>query len=271
MFVLLAVPMLSRAVLEARRSRALHALGRSRGTRVIAMIHRQETVGVLGVPLYRFIDIDDSEAVLRAIRQTPDDAPIDLLLHTPGGLVLASEQIAYALRGHQGKVTVLVPHYAMSGGTLVALAADEILMDEAAVLGPVDPQLGDLPAASLVRIVGKKPVERLDDRTLLLADVAEKALRHMKQVVRDLLGDRLEPARAETLVEELAGGHYTHDDPITVAEATALGLPVSTGLPREAYDLMELFPQEGRRRPSVQYVPFQPPPSAEPPGRSRPR
>jgi ClpP class serine protease len=238
-----------------------------RGTRVIAMIHRQETVGVLGVPFYRFIDIDDSEAVLRAIRQTPPDAAIDLLLHTPGGLVLASEQIAYAVRAHSGKVTVLVPHYAMSGGTLIALAADEIVMDEAAVLGPVDPQLGDVPAAALVRVAGKKPVERLDDRTLLMADIAEKALRHMKQVVRDLLADRLGPERAETIAEELAGGHYTHDDPITVPEAAALGLPVSTGLPAEAYDLMELFRQEGRRRPSVQFVPL-PDPTVDPARRS---
>jgi ClpP class serine protease len=232
------------------------------------MIHRQETVGFLGVPLVRFIDIDDSEAVLRAIRLTPDETPIDLILHTPGGLVLASEQIAYALKSHPGKVTVLVPHYAMSGGTLLALAADEILMDEAAVLGPVDPQLGETPAASLVRVAGKKPLERLDDRTLLMADIAEKALRHMKQVVRDLVAERMGAERADGLAEELAGGHYTHDDPITVAEAQALGLPVTTGLPRETYDLMELFPQAGRRRPSVQFIPL-PLPSEEPPRRSR--
>jgi ClpP class serine protease len=248
--------------------RALAAFQVARGTRVIAMIHRQETVGFLGVPLFRFIDIDDSEVVLRAIRMTPDESPIDLILHTPGGLVLASEQIAYALRDHPGKVTVLVPHYAMSGGTLIALAADEILMDAAAVLGPVDPQLGDLPAASLVRVAAKKPVERLDDRTLVMADVAEKALRHMKQVVRDLLATRLEASKADSLAEELAGGHYTHDDPITVAEAQALGLPVAVGLPRQAYELMELFPQAGRRRPSVQYVPL-PLPPAEAPRRAR--
>lgn len=233
---------------------------------MIAIIHRQETVGVFGVPFYRFIDIDDSEAMLRAIRQTPADAAIDLLLHTPGGLVLASEQIAYAVRAHPGKVTVLVPHYAMSGGTLIALAADEIVMDESAVLGPVDPQLGDVPAAALVRVSAKKPVERLDDRTLLMADVAEKALRHMKQLVGDLLADRPDRERAGTIAEELAGGHYTHDDPITVAEATALGLPVSTGLPAEAYDLMALYPQEGRRRPSVQFVPL--PDRMSPDGRS---
>jgi ClpP class serine protease len=243
-----------------RRTRALEALQRARGSQVIAMIHRQETVGFLGVPLFRFIDIDDSEAVLRAIRMTPDETPIDLILHTPGGLVLASEQIAHALQQHPAKVTVLVPHYAMSGGTLLALAADEIRMDAAAVLGPVDPQLGDMPAASLVRVAAKKPLERIDDRTLILADVAEKAVRHMKQVVRELVTERMGDQKADALAEELAGGHYTHDDPITVDEARALGLPVEVGLPPEVYELMELFPQAGRRRPSVQYVPLPVPP-----------
>jgi ClpP class serine protease len=255
-FVLVVLPPLQRWILSTRRTRALAAIQRERKSRVIALIHRQETIGFLGVPLYRFIDIDDSEAVLRAIRLTPDDTPIDLILHTPGGLVLASEQIAHALRAHPAKVTVFVPHYAMSGGTLLALAADEIRMDAAAVLGPVDPQLGDLPAASIVRVVAKKPVERLDDRTLVMADVAEKALRHMTEVVRGLLGHHLDAKKADTVAEQLSGGHYTHDDPITVEEAKELGLPVEVGLPAEAYELMELFPQAGRRRPSVQYVPL---------------
>ena len=56
-----------------------------------------------------YINIEDSEAVLRAIRLTPDDQPIDLILHTPGGLVLAAEQIAKALVDHKGKVTVFIP------------------------------------------------------------------------------------------------------------------------------------------------------------------
>jgi ClpP class serine protease len=262
------IPPLQRWALAARRARALSALQTKRKSRVIAMIHRQETIGFLGVPLYRFIDIDDSEAVLRAIRLTPDETPIDLVLHTPGGLVLAAEQIAHALRAHPGNVTVLVPHYAMSGGTLLALAADEIRMDAAAVLGPVDPQLGDLPAASLVRVTTTKPVDRIEDRTLVMADVAEKALRHMKQVVSGLLEPHLGREKADTLAEELAGGHYTHDDPITVDEAKELGLPVEVGLPEEVYDLMDLFPQAGLRRPSVQYVPL-PHPRDERPAKPR--
>jgi ClpP class serine protease len=268
LFALVLIPVIGQQFLAVRRSLALASLQRARGTRVIAMIHRQESIGFLGVPLFRFIDIDDSEAVLRAIRLTPDETPIDLILHTPGGLVLASEQIAYSLRDHPAKVTILVPHYAMSGGTLISLAADEIRMDAAAVLGPVDPQLGDLPAASLVRVTQKKPVERIDDRTLVMADVAEKAIRHIKEVVRNLVSARLDQAKANGLAEELAGGHYTHDDPITADEAKALGLPVEVGLPKEIYDLMDLFPQAGRRRPSVQYVPLPVPPS-DPPRRSR--
>jgi ClpP class serine protease len=264
LFGLLVVPVVQRWALASRRARALSALQRALGTRVIAMIHRQETVGLLGVPLYRFIDLEDSEEVLRAIRLTPAETPIDFVLHTPGGLVLAAEQIAYALRRHPAKVTVLVPHYAMSGGTLLALAADEIRMDAAAVLGPVDPQLGDLPAASLVRVAAKKPVERMDDRTLVMVDVAEKAVRHMKQVVRELVLERAGPGEADSLAEELAGGHYTHDDPITVDEARGLKLPIETGLPLEVYSLMGLFPQAGRRRPSVQFVPLPTPPPERP-------
>src|SRR2546430_13059104 len=59
-----------------------------------------------------YIDVNDSEEVLRAIHMTDPDVPLDLVLHTPGGLVLAALQIARAIRGHKGKVTVFVPHYA---------------------------------------------------------------------------------------------------------------------------------------------------------------
>jgi ClpP class serine protease len=128
---------------NAARANVLEQFQEQRKSRVIAMIHRQETISLFGVPVSNYINIEDSEAVLRAIRLTPPEQPIDMILHTPGGLVLAAEQIAKALVEHKGKVTVFVPHYAMSGGTLLALAADEIVMDANAVLGPVDPQIGE--------------------------------------------------------------------------------------------------------------------------------
>src|SRR5258705_723678 len=121
-------PMLRQQMLEAMRIRKISQIERGRKSRVILLVHRQETMRLLGFPIARYIDINDSEDVLRAVQMTHVDVPIDVVLHTPGGLVLAALQIAQAVREHRG--TVLVPHYAMAGGTLIALAADEIVMCE---------------------------------------------------------------------------------------------------------------------------------------------
>jgi ClpP class serine protease len=249
------IPIIQRKLLGMARTRALRRLEKKRGSRAIALIHRQETLALLGFPLMRYIDINDSEELLRAIKLTDPDVPIDLILHTPGGLVLAAEQIALALCCREAPTTVFVPHYAMSGGTLVALAANEIVMSDNAVLGPVDPQVGEYPAASVIKAVGRKDVNEVDDKTLILADVSEKALRQVKQTVTQLLGERMEPDDREKLAEKLTSGIWTHDYPITVDEAQELGLPVSTEMPQEVYDLMDLYPQTSQRRPSVQYVP----------------
>lgn len=255
-FLLLLVPMVTQRRLQVRRYRAIRALERRRASRVITLIHRQEAVSLLGIPLRRFIDVEDSEQVLRAIRLTPDSVPIDLVAHTPGGLVLASEQIARAMHRHPARVTVIVPHYAMSGGTLLALAADEILMDENAVLGPVDPQIGVWPAASIIKVAESKPLERVNDETLILADLAHKAQAQIRQTVLGLLRDDFPPERAEYIVNELTTGKWTHDFPLTIEALVEIGLHVKTDVPTEVYSLMDLYPQVGRQRPSVQYVPI---------------
>lgn len=248
-------PIIRQKMLEMERLRLLEQLERQRNSRVIVLIHRQETLSLLGFPLMRYISIEDSEAVLRAIQMTDSNVPIDLVLHTPGGLVLAAEQIAQALQKHHAKVTVFVPHYAMSGGTLIALAADEIVMDENAVLGPVDPQLGQHPAASILKVLERKPIAEVDDTTLIMADIAEKALRQVKATVQRLLSDKMDAVQAERVATLLSSGTWTHDYPITVREARELGLPVSTAMPKEIYRLMALYPQTVQRRPSVEYVP----------------
>lgn len=237
------------------RYRLIRTIEMQRKTRLITLIHRQESMSILGFLLSRFINIEDSEQVLRAIRLTPDDMPIDIVLHTPGGLVLASEQIAHALENHPSKVTVFVPHYAMSGGTMIALAADEIVMDENAVLGPVDPQLGDYPAVSILKVVEEKNKDEIDDRTLILADIARKALVQVKEFVVNLLKNNVGEAKADQIAETLTQGRWTHDYPVTHQLLREMGLPIKTGLPREIYELMELYPQPPQRRPSVQYIP----------------
>src|SRR6059036_4323152 len=123
-------PVIKQRLLEASRQQMIAKIERQRGSRVVLLVHRQETMSLLGFPLFRYIDVNDSEEVIRAIHLTDPEMPLDFVLHTPGGLVLAATQIARAVLKHKGKVTVFVPHYAMSGGTLIALAAEEIIMCE---------------------------------------------------------------------------------------------------------------------------------------------
>jgi ClpP class serine protease len=253
------IPLIQRSLLALQRTQAIRALERTRGSRVITMIHRQETMSLLGIPVARYIDIEDSEQILRAIRLTEPEVPIDIVLHTPGGLVLAAEQIAMALKRRKGKVTVFVPHYAMSGGTLIALAADEIVLDHNAVLGPVDPQLGNqqgsFPAASIVAALAQ-PNPNRDDATLIMGDVAKKALRQVHDSVAALLLEHHSKEESEKIATELSSGKWTHDYPIDAEEARGLGLTVRDDMPREIFDLMDLYPQAAARRPGVEFIPL---------------
>ena len=256
LFYLLLGPQIQYRQLQAARRTLMRKLGERRGSNVISMIHRQESIGLFGIPFYRFITVDDSEQVLRAIRMTPKDRSIDLILHTPGGLVLAASQIAKAIKEHPARTTVIVPHYAMSGGTLIALAADEIIMDPHAVLGPVDPQLMNFPAPSILNAVRKKDPKDVDDETLIMADIAEKAINQVRSFVFELLKDKMGDEKAEEVSRILTEGRWTHDYPLTVEIARELGLNVSTDMPEEVYELMEMYPQPlMQRHPGVEFVP----------------
>ena len=223
-------PLVQKQLLALSRRRMLRLIAARRDATVITLIHRQESISLLGFPLMRHIDIDDAESVLKAIRGTHPGKTIEIIL-TRGGLVLAASQIARALRDHDGRVVAVVPHYAMSGGTLIALAADEIVLDGHAALGPVDPQLGQYPAASLVE-VASLPVQH-EDQTLILADVARKALRQVEAVVTDLLKSHSDPQRARDVARLLSQGTWTHDHPLMASDLEQLGLPVRVGVPAE--------------------------------------
>ena len=261
LFVSMLTPWLSMQSLEQARLRLISLIENKYKHRVITMIHRQEKIGLLGIPIYRYIDIEDSEAIIRAIRSTPPNMPIMLILHTPGGLVLAASQIARSLKMHPGKKVVVVPHYAMSGGTLIALAADEIIMDPNAILGPLDPQLGVsngvyLPAPSILKAVETKGKDKVEDQTLILADMAEKAINQVKGLVVDLIKDKVGEEKAKFIADRLVSGYYTHDYPITVEQIREMGLKVSTEVPLEVYNLMTLYPQARTNRPGIEYLPY---------------
>jgi ClpP class serine protease len=269
LIIILLQPALNRWLVAGARRRALERLARKRDATVITLIHRQETVSFLGIPLMRHIDIDDAESVLRAIRETPPGRPIEIVLHTPGGLVLAARQIAAALADHDGKVTAVVPHYAMSGGTMIALAADEILVDGHAALGPIDPQVGQYPAASLVA-VAELPGARKDE-TLILADISRKALHQVRVFASQLLEQHMPADQAREVARILSTGLWTHDHPLMPRELQGLRLPVKVGVPEEERKLLRLYPQPRGRQSAVEYFPGRPEPPGLPPGRETPR
>ena len=268
LILLVLQPALARWLLARSRRGALARLSQQRDATVITLIHRQETVSFLGIPLMRHIDIDDAESVLQAIRETPSGRAIEIVLHTPGGLVLAARQIASALADHDGKITAVVPHYAMSGGTMIALAADEILVDAHAALGPIDPQINQYPASSIVA-VADRPGPHTDE-TLILADISRKAIHQVQVFAEQLLQERMEPAQAREVARILATGLWTHDHPLMPRDLEGLRLPVKVGVPEEERQLLRLYPQPRGRQVGVDYFPGRPAPGL-PPGREIPR
>lgn len=256
--VMLVQPALAARMFATRRAQAIRRIEKARGSRVITMIHRQEKRSMFGMSMSRMIDLEDAQTIIAAIKSTPKDTPIDLILHTPGGLVIAAMQIARAVEAHPARVTAHVPIYAMSGGTLIALAADEVVMGEFSMLGPIDPQIMGISAASILAARDAKPPEAVSDIAMVLADVSEKAIAQVTAGAIDIMTPRMEQGAAEALAHKLASGTWTHDYALTPREATELGLPITLGLPPEVLDLMKLYPAPVQQS-AVEFLPFDPP------------
>jgi len=242
-----------------QRIAKLKIMEKNHGFKVLTMIHRREAVSLFGMPVYQFIDEEDAEQILRWIRRYRD-YPLELILHTPGGQLHASIQIARALRKHPKNTRVIIPHYSMSGGTVIALAANEIVMDKDAVIGPVDPQIGDLlrgtfPAPSWIYAAETKK-EKADDTTLVMSDISRKALKLTRQVAKELLENKIQPGpdgedRLDEVIEKLVSGEMIHSAPLSANEAKNIGLPVNTDFPEDVHDFMKLFKPVKK---SVEYV-----------------
>jgi ClpP class serine protease len=107
-----------------------------------------------------------------------------------------------------------------------------------------------------LNVLEQKDLNKVDDHTLILAYVARKAVRQVKETVTRLAQKTYGPEQAERIAEALALGQLTHDYPITLEEARSLGLKIRSDVPAEIYQLMSLYPQASTRRPSVEYIPL---------------
>jgi ClpP class serine protease len=233
--------------LHDRVGQLIRTIQQRRNSRVISIIHRRHMESSQ-------LDLDDLEDVLTAIQETKPDCPLDIVLHTPGGSGLAGSQIARAIKAHPARKTAFVPYYAMSAGTLIALAVDEIVMSPHAALGPIDPQYGPFPAASIVRVADQKKVDDMGDDTLILADMSKKALVQAKEQACELMQGTYSHDGSCSITDELVSGRWTHDYPITVSAARELGLRVSTDMIPEVMELVHCFRYAGGRVPNVLFL-----------------
>jgi len=200
------------------------ALGYGVGVRPVRPVEHVPGFHYLGmlpvIPLVApCISIEDAARITAQLTQLRGSPRVMVLIHTLGGSLPPVVQIARAIQRH-GNVDVFVPFHALSGGTLVGLAAKRLLMWPHATLGPVDPQIGHFSASSLRAIVKAKPVESIDDVTLGLAHEAEKALEQVTALTREFVGDRPETVR------RLVAGRTPHSYPITYEEAKLIGVQV---------------------------------------------
>lgn len=238
----------SKAEILAWRQSIIESLEHERGTKVITMIHKKELWTRPGEA--EEIGIEDTTKVLLEFRKTPIDKPVDLILHTPGGFAVAAQMMAMAIKFHRGKVTVMVPFYAFSGGSMMSLAADEIRMEKYSVLGPVDPQVptpdGMYPAGSLAALVKMKPIQNITDRMVILADAGNLEIENAKSFVMWLLDGKMPKDQAERVADFLSRGVMTHGTPITLDVARMLGLNVVEGVPEKVYELFKTFAFTGQ-------------------------
>jgi hypothetical protein len=224
--------------------RFIAAMEARRRTRVFCLLHDDNMQS-------EEVDELSSVEILKFLAQVEPDQDIDLILHTGGGLVSAGYQIARALQSHPGKVTVFVPYYAYSAGTIISLAADEIVMSPDAVLGPIDAQIGGIPAAGYLSLLRYKPASKIEGANLAIAlrCRSNRNTHHANSV--ELMRPRYARAAANRIVRRLSDGDLTHGYPISFSEAERLGLRVSCDMPDEPMDIIEYFRNQGGRFCSV--------------------
>jgi hypothetical protein len=228
-------------------------LEQRRGTRVLCVVHNDMMES-------DNVDLLTAEDTLTALYALDPQTPLDIILHTPGGLAYQGMQLARAIKAHKGKKTVFVPFYAMSAGTIMTLAADEIVMSDHAALGPIDtqiwvPSIGmRFPTGAILSVLKTKPKKKISDDVLELALQCQRDQAEHHNNALELMAGTYPSSTASKIAHRLNDGDLTHGYPLTYKEAKKLGLKVSNAMPGEAIDLIRIFRRDRSAR-SVLFCP----------------
>jgi ClpP class serine protease len=224
----------------------------SRGSRVLCMIHRASMES-------DFIDTETTADVLAALQAIERNAPLDIILHTPGGLGYEGMQIARAIKAHRGRKTVFVPYFAMSAGTIISLAADAVVMSEHAALGPIDAQVPIeflemfVPTRAILSVVESKPKSHVHDELLQAAIECKRDIAEHHRNALELMAGTYSSMVANRIAHRLNDGNLTHGFPLTSSGARKLGLKVTNDMPLEAIEIVRAFRRSNFGQRSVLY------------------
>ena len=212
----------------------------SNGTKTIAIVHDFGHPHGHQTDERKYLSTREAFEILAEIRSIGKDTPIDVILHTPGGEVFACELIATALK-NRPNTTAYVPYCAMSAGTIIALATEKVVMGRHACLGPIDLQFGYFAAESFPRLLKEKPIQNIEDVSVLLSYLAEKELKSAKQNACGLLNKKhFGNDDACQLTNFLVSGDLPHSEQIDREHARQLGVNVAgDDCPDAVYRMVE--------------------------------
>jgi len=197
------------------------------------------------------IVFDEAFDAIALIRQAKPHWKIVIVLHTLGGYARPAHMIALAIKEHLRKtrhnskrdphVVAYVPYVAMSGGAMIALAAEKVAMDPTASLGPIDTIYGGFPTETYRDLLEQKGPLATQDVLVMLAHEAEKYDRYADRIAREIVhaNHKAEGKGEDYLADYLSAGKLSHSEAILPAEAERLGINVSTKIPPEIYGLVD--------------------------------
>jgi len=188
---------------------------------------------------YRFDIVDsDKMGLMSTVKGLDKSKGLDIVLHTPGGSIAATESIVQYLKSLFGNdIRAIIPQIAMSAGTMIALACKKIVLGKHSNLGPIDPQIGGLPTHGIIEEFARAKAEIKADASTIpawqvilskynptLIGECKKAIEWSEEMVKDWLlsnmfkDDQEKEAKVKKIIEEL-GSHVitkTHDRHIDI-------------------------------------------------------
>jgi len=213
------------------------AYAKKTGRSVILVTHGKRG-GMFGGGMLTMADVLKVERHLRCAK----GRPVDVILTTFGGDLIAGLRLARVL-GARPNARLVVPKYAFSAGTIVAVASRAILAAPDAMFGPIDPQIGwlfegihsakDWMYAATLKGVGAK------DSTIVTAQVARRLMEEMRGYVADLVPDHVAPGPVLGLLLDADASHARAIGPGALAN---VGLPIQLDECADAAHLVERSP-----------------------------